>query len=369
MKAMKKITILLVTCFYTLLSFGQLEVNTNGAVSVQNYLSVSDETTMYGEAFFNRGVTLKGINGFSNRGVLVVSSNGTHPEWNPILPDLLSLITAQSKGGEYAFVNYYNGVSNFRVGYDGSVYTKYGLIQSSDSLCKDNIAPLSPTLNKLQSLQGVSFNYKDNTDGGKEDSVSTRAAKLGPNAKMSDIQRQIESEKTRKRIGLIAQDVEKIYPEVVRTQVDGTKGILYTDLVAVLVEGIKELSGEVTGLKEQVATLQEKVEQLESGKVVHFAKQDNSKDSSKILKEAVLYQNTPNPFNRETQIAYRIPNDVTACINIYNLNGQELRSYPLSNSNGYISVAGSELSAGIYIYSLIINNQEVDSKRMVLTNN
>lgn len=66
-------------------------------------------------------------------------------------------------------------------------------------------------------------------------------------------------------------------------------------------------------------------------------------------------------------IAYRIPTDVTAFICIYNLNGQQLKRYPLTEADGTITVSASELSAGIYIYSLIINNQEVDSKRMILT--
>lgn len=365
---MKKITLLLVACLYAFLAFGQLEVNSNGYVSVKNSLSVSSSFSVTGESALNRGLVLKGMNGYSNRGVLVVSSNGTHPNWNPILADPLSLISAQSKSGEYPFVNYYNNSANFRVGYDGSVYTKYGLIQSSDSVCKENITSLPSTLNKIQSLHGVSFDYKESDNANGNDSVTTRATILSSNTSMSDIQRQMELEKSRKRIGLIAQDVEKVYPEAVRTQIDGTKGILYTDLVAVLVEGIKELNGQVAILKDQVVTLQDKVEQLQSGKTIQSPQEDNSKGSSKMFQEAVLYQNTPNPFNQETEIAYRVPSDVTASIHIYNLNGQELKSYPLQDTNGYITISASEFIAGIYIYSLIINNQEISSKRMVLTN-
>ncbi len=363
---MKKITLLLAVCLYTFSAFGQLEIDSNGYVSVKNSLSVSDDISVTGQSTVNRGMILKGVNGFSNRGVLVVSSNGTYPGWNPVLGNPLSLISTQSKSGEYPFINYYNNSANFRVAYDGSVYTKYGLIQSSDSVCKENITSLPSTLNKIQSLHGVSFDYKESDNTNVNDSVNTRATTLSSNTSMSDIQRQMELEKSRKRIGLIAQDVEKVYPEAVRTQIDGTKGILYTDLVAVLVEGIKELTSQSEALQQQVETLQQKVELLESGQIQN-PKQDKSKKSSKLIQDAQLYQNTPNPFNQETEIAYRIPNEVMASINIYNLNGQELKSYPLTDTNGYITIAASELIPGIYIYSLIINNQEIDSKRMILT--
>lgn len=365
---MKKVTLLLATCFYASLAFGQLAVFTNGEVSVQNSLSVSDNLSVTGVSTLYKGLILKGINGYSNRGVFDVKSTGVNPSWNPnVVSNPLSLISTQSQRGEYPFINYYNGEYNFRVGYEGSVWTKYGLIQSSDSLCKENITPLPSALNKLISLRGVSFDYKENDNASKNDSLSNQAATLSSNIPMSDIQGQIELEKSRKRIGLIAQDVEKVYPEVVRTQIDGTKGILYSDLVAVLVEGIKELNRQVSTLQDQMVTLHNRIEELESGKMVQLPEQGNSKAYSKLYQEAVLYQNTPNPFNQETEIAYRIPREVSASINIYNLNGVELKSYPLSDTNGSITIAASELAAGIYIYSLIINNREVDSKRMILT--
>ena len=52
-----------------------------------------------------------------------------------------------------------------------------------------------------------------------------------------------------KDIGLIAQDIEKVVPEVVKTREDGTKGIRYDKLIGVLVEAIKELKQEVEELK------------------------------------------------------------------------------------------------------------------------
>lgn len=56
-----------------------------------------------------------------------------------------------------------------------------------------------------------------------------------------EIARQMQLEESRKRIGLIAQEVESVLTDVVRTLPDGHKGILYSDLIGVLVEGLKEV--------------------------------------------------------------------------------------------------------------------------------
>ena len=53
----------------------------------------------------------------------------------------------------------------------------------------------------------------------------------------------------KKKIGLIAQEVELIIPEVVRTGDDGLKGIEYQNLVGLLIEAIKEQQKQINELK------------------------------------------------------------------------------------------------------------------------
>lgn len=84
------------------------------------------------------------------------------------------------------------------------------LVSPSDQRHKQNIHSLKNALTKLQGLRGVSFKWKDNTQN-------------------ADPQ-----------IGLIAQEVEKVLPELVSTDSDGYKSIAYGKLTAVLVEAIKE---------------------------------------------------------------------------------------------------------------------------------
>jgi len=85
----------------------------------------------------------------------------------------------------------------------------------SDINLKENIKPLENCLEKVSQLRGVSFDWK-------KDKVST--------------------------IGLIAQEVEQVYPELV-TDINGIKSLSYSNLVAVLIESIKELKNEIEELK------------------------------------------------------------------------------------------------------------------------
>ena len=96
---------------------------------------------------------------------------------------------------------------------------QYGFGQSSDERIKTNIKTIENALDKTLLLRGVEYN---------------------------DIR--IEPEK--KKIGLIAQEVELIIPEVVRTsEDDGLKSIEYQNIVGLLVEAIKDQQKQINELK------------------------------------------------------------------------------------------------------------------------
>ncbi|WP_437312516.1 tail fiber domain-containing protein [Sorangium sp. So ce385] len=96
--------------------------------------------------------------------------------------------------------------------------------QSSDRRLKRDIVPLGPSLERVLRLQGVHYRWVDE--------------KIG-----SGLQ-----------IGLIAQDVEAVFPELVSSTHEGTKGVDYARLVAPLIEAVKELAAEVEALKLARAT-------------------------------------------------------------------------------------------------------------------
>jgi hypothetical protein len=106
----------------------------------------------------------------------------------------------------------YSGVVNRTA--DGTLTTA-----TSDIRLKENISTLQGGLDKVMQLRGVSFTWKSNPEYGN-------------------------------RIGFIAQEVEKILPELVFTnETDGYKGVNYAEMSAVLLEAIKEQQKMIDVLK------------------------------------------------------------------------------------------------------------------------
>lgn len=96
--------------------------------------------------------------------------------------------------------------------------------------------------------------------------------------------------------------------------------------------------------------------------------------STKISKPAQYVHNylstsNPNPFNHSTQISYNINSiNSSAFIIIYNMTGQVVKRLPINNiGKGTISVDGSNLNSGTYLYSLIVDGEVIDTKNMMLS--
>jgi hypothetical protein len=80
-----------------------------------------------------------------------------------------------------------------------------------------------------------------------------------------------------------------------------------------------------------------------------------------------LDQNIPNPFSDITSISYSLPeSDKNASILLLNLNGQLIKEFKLKDAKGAITISSGELQKGIYLYSLVSNNSEIITKKMIL---
>jgi hypothetical protein len=116
----------------------------------------------------------------------------------------------------------------------------------SDIRWKKNLNPLKDVLPELEKLQGVKYKWR--TD------------------EYPDMNFDKEMQ-----IGLVAQEVEKIFPELVRTDSKGYKAVSYEKLSVVLLEGIKEQQQQITScksensnLRSQLQSLQQEVEQIKA---------------------------------------------------------------------------------------------------------
>ncbi len=83
---------------------------------------------------------------------------------------------------------------------------------------------------------------------------------------------------------------------------------------------------------------------------------------------AELYQNIPNPSNGSTRINYYIPSQINkASIIVYDLNGRLYKKIPVNNHGmSYIEIAEGELAPGQYFYTLFVEEQKVDTKKLLI---
>ena len=123
----------------------------------------------------------------------------------------------------------------------GIIYASDDIIAFSDIRKKTNIQQIPGSIEKILNLTGVSFNIKNGTE---DEETNTRPAE----------------DNERRKIGLIAQDVEKVIPEVVYTDSMGYKSIAYANIVALLIEGIKEQNEKINQLSKEIDELKLKIQ-------------------------------------------------------------------------------------------------------------
>jgi hypothetical protein len=115
---------------------------------------------------------------------------------------------------------------------------------SSDKRLKKDISILSDSLNKVKNLRGVTFKWDKTNE---------------PDFIIDD------SEKEKEQIGLIAQEVEAVYPQLVYLNgVKDYKGVRYPELTAVLIEAVKELSSLNDELKQKLDDVMTRISALEN---------------------------------------------------------------------------------------------------------
>lgn len=215
---------------------------------------------------------------------------------------------------------------------------------ASDIRYKRNVEEFGKAgvLNDIIRLHPVSYNYKQVY---KEPDNDTLTVKQGMFNEKSEMFR-------KKHFGLIAQDLREIYPDLVYEEDDGYLSVNYIELIPLLIQSVKELKEEVNLLS--AASVK-----------THSA---TSSDPLAAIPRAVLYQNAPNPFTDRTEIKFELPENISdAFIFIFNMQGTLLKQIPVNIRQTGITINGSELTAGMYLYSLIVDGKEADTKRMILT--
>ncbi len=273
-----------------------------------------------------------------------------------VVGDISGATVANSK---YAILGIANG--NYAGGFSNGNWAGYFI---GDVFVSGSFTSLSDRRLKTQ--------INDETD------IMSKLMKLQPKNYLFDVEKNPNIGLSNKlQHGLISQEVEEIFPELITESfVPGSsanpkengspvayKGLNYQAFIPMLLKGLQEQQVQIDALKKQLigATASNTLVLTEKNSVNLPAEIENKAFS--------LSQNVPNPFSERTTITYSLPTDVNkAILGVFDLNGKMLLQFNLqAGKNNQVQVSGNTLGAGMYIYSIIADGQEVISKRMILT--
>ena len=228
----------------------------------------------------------------------------------------------------------------------------------------------------FQGLTSVAYyNTQEVSDGG------TRPSLLDPDSiaiaemekrgmdvsKLNDeeedvIYRQIQE---KQHYALSPDELERVFPNLVYTDKNGGKAINYVEMVPLLVQCINELNARLSAIDGDGVGAGVGGD-LQSP--VSARSQTAAIDATVSKTHATLYQNTPNPFTAQTEIRFSLPDNAPqAYIYIFDMTGKMQKQIPVDPSQQSVTINGYELEAGIYLYSLVVGGQEIDTKRMILS--
>ncbi len=187
-------------------SFSQIKVNSSGKVGINN-----TSPTYQLDVSGNFRVSDSGDN-------LIFDSGELYPN------------ASYSSLGTYS--NYWDELHAY------NAYFYYYTVYYSDKNVKTDIKDMSVTKDKLKQLRPVKYKMKPKFKGNEK-----ADAKIAKKA---------EAE----QLGFIAQEVQKIYPEIVVEDDNGTLGIRYTALTPALVKAFQEQQAEIDDLKARIEKLE-----------------------------------------------------------------------------------------------------------------
>ncbi len=116
----------------------------------------------------------------------------------------------------------YSGTNLFTVNGAGDATLAGTLTQSSDMRLKRNIAPIGFVLNKIKNIGAFTYNWID------------------------------EKKDQTQQIGFLAQDLEKQFPQLVKTDANGNKSVAYSNMVPVLLQAVKDQQTQIETLEQQL---------------------------------------------------------------------------------------------------------------------
>lgn len=278
-----------------------------------------------------------------------------------------------TRGGQASnVIGYYNPASNSNFVFNTNLRVN-GVDITSDARLKENVQSLRNPLDLLSHVSGVTYNYKlsemkkyrepDKSKFIEEETALDNASNSQPlmdaaslekanrdKQLQNEIDRREAEEASRKRIGFLAQDVEKVLPELVKTDEDGVKSIDYIGFIPLLVESINEMR---LTIQEQ----QNEIEMLQSLLSVETKStfRSTSTDTPNVVEGAKLYNRAG------TSVSYTLPSAFNdAYLQVFDISGKMIKKITLTVANDIVEINPAEIGYGTFVYALYVNGQKAD---------
>ena len=227
---------------------------------------------------------------------------------------------------------------------NGSGYVTGSWTVISDRKVKKDVTQIGNAIDLVKQLNGVSYNYN-------QEAMPDMVLPKG------------------RVYGFIAQDVQKVIPEVTTDLPEsGLVGIKYTEIIPLLTEAIKEQQGTIETQNEKITALEDRLATIEKmllGKASTSAQEN--KLNNEVSKNVQLGQNRPNPFGNTTIIDYNLPEDVqNAQLEVFSINGKLMQRTQITSGKGSVELDANTLKNGTYVYTINIDGKNIATKIMIV---
>lgn len=318
-------------------SSNSVAMGTNAKVTAANSMAFGRfvQSTATGNAIIGSG--LNASNSFANNmtNSLMVGFNHT----NNNQPTLF--VGPTFTGSQFGNVGIGTTPTFFTLDVNGTVNATGGYSQISDRRYKENIQQLENAMDRVRQIKGVQYTFNHGAFPEMNFTEGTR-------------------------IGFIAQDLKEIVPEAVWQDDDGYYSVEYVAMIPLLVEALKEKDAEIQAIRAELEKLQNTGP---TGPVDPQGKGDVRGSMTEVASGFELGQNSPNPFTGQTDIRYSVPEFTSnASLIIFNLSGTQVEAWPLTETEGTVTIGSDRLAAGQYLYSIVVEGQVITTRKMLVMN-